>query len=851
MAEANIPQEDLADVNKNEQHRNTVAENQTDITTECNVEKDNTDHGQRNHNNAKENSTENQSIGDVPAEKPIVYRNYGTVVMRPLALRKQYWSTKDIKERFQQTAKGSDVVHKNIGLSHSKNYTIGENLFKRQDIHAAPTRSPGINTNLDVHVEPRKNYSTRSDIADDSIRQGIGNHYSVTENSDINQGIDDTVLGNSSVDHNKDIVTKLDHCQTVEESTEIDQRSYNAEGEYTNENKSISEIQAENVHVNHKNDEADSYGTEDNIGPCPDLYISAEENLNENEGVSDDPAKNANSNDNDEGVRDNDEVVRENQGDNHNNNEAEESRNDNEHNHNVAAENQNGDEINEDALSGPSSQVDPQNEETDKGKKTDDTTENKTEKEAWTQEDIQALLRKAINLHASMKDLRTVIGCGGDVNKPIKSGLYPLHYAAYTDYPECIELLLNSGANVNVTDDIGYTPLHLAARRGNHRSMEVLIENGAIINYCDPGVVIHQTDEKNKLGYTTMEPINLAVQNCHPKCARLLLEKGARPNNKYFMGYEICLAPLDNPECMELLLEFGADPNVFNRCGLSPLMKACKDHHIEAVRKLIKYGADVNAVCPPLFEQKSVLQFAITSGNIVIINILLGKGAKIARQGEYKYSALHTAVMKGRADICRLMLQHGADPNERTDEGATPIMFACSTPELKERREIVQLLLDCGADINAHSPGYSYFDPYLAPLTEYFKCIANTEGFSIVKLMIRNGAIIHFSSCGLDMELKRLRDPFSIVPYVQCLQNNQEMFDFVVSAATKYNPLIIYTNGNIPEGMKDWLIYTATRPRELKHLVRVSLRSQLTPRLPDKVQELPLPPLLKSYLLYR
>jgi hypothetical protein len=381
--------------------------------------------------------------------------------------------------------------------------------------------------------------------------------------------------------------------------------------------------------------------------------------------------------------------------------------------------------------------------------------------------------------------------------------------------------------------------------------METLIENGAIINYCEAGVEIHQTEETNKLGYTTMEPINLAVQNGHPKCARLLLEKGARPNNKYFMGYEVCLAPLENPECLELLLEFGADPNVFNRCGLSPLMKACKDHHIEAVRKLIKYGADVNAICPPLFEQKSVLQFAISSGNIVIINILLGKGAKLPRQGEYRYSALHTAIMKGRADICRLLLQHGADPNEKAEEGATPMMLACSTPELIERREIIQLLLDCGADINAYSPSYSYFDPYLAPLTEYFKCIGKKEGFGIVRLMIRNGAIINFCSSGLDMEMKRLRDPYSIVPYVQCLQDNQPMFEFVVSAAAKYSPLIIYATQNIPEDMKDYLIFTATRPRNLKHLVRATLRSHLTPDLPGKVEELPLPPLLKSYLLFR
>jgi hypothetical protein len=46
---------------------------------------------------------------------------------------------------------------------------------------------------------------------------------------------------------------------------------------------------------------------------------------------------------------------------------------------------------------------------------------------------------------------------------------------------------------------------------------------------------------------------------------RLLLESGAKPDHKYFMGYEINLVPLDHLDCLKILLDFGADPNVFNR----------------------------------------------------------------------------------------------------------------------------------------------------------------------------------------------------------------------------------------------------------------------------------------------
>lgn len=469
-------------------------------------------------------------------------------------------------------------------------------------------------------------------------------------------------------------------------------------------------------------------------------------------------------------------------------------------------------------------------------------------KRTWSPDDIQALLIKAINLRAQIKDIETIIKCGADVNKPISNGLHPLHYAAYTDNVQCVKLLLDAGANVNVTDDIGYTPLHLTARRGNYKSMQILIKHSAIMNFNEPGVEIHHTEEKNKLGYTTTEPVNLAIQNGHADCARLLLENGARPDNKYFMGFEICLVPLDNVECLEVLLKYGANPNVFNRCGLSPLMKASKDHHIDAVRLLVKYGADVNAQCPPLFEQKSVLQLAITSGNIVIINILLDKGARISRYGEYKYNALHTAIIKGRADICCLLLQHGADPLEKTDEGATPLMLACSTLDLKERKEIVELLVACGADINAHAPQYSYFDPYLAPITEYFKNIGNNEDFSIVEILITNGAKVHF--CSSEMDMKRRRDPFSILPYAHCMRSNSAIFHLVLTAADKFNPLAIHLTDNLSEDMKNTLLLMAAQPPELKHLVRKAVHCLLFPKMPEKVKHLPIPNILKSYLLY-
>ena len=461
-------------------------------------------------------------------------------------------------------------------------------------------------------------------------------------------------------------------------------------------------------------------------------------------------------------------------------------------------------------------------------------------------EKIQLLLADAIRYHAPLKDIGIVLKYGADVNGAVRKGLRPLHYAAYHEYIECVYLLLHCGAEVNVTDDIGYTPLHLCARRGNFETMKLLVDNGAKINFFDDEDAPH--DEKT-IEYLTMEPLNLSIQNNNVDCVRLLLDNGARPNNRYFMGHEINLVPLENTGCLLLLLQYGANPNVFNRGGLCPLMKACKEHQIDSARVLINYGADINAQCPPLFEQKSVLQFAIQSGNIVIINLLLQKKARLSRNENYKYSALHSAILKGRADIVELLLKHKAEVDERTEDGGTALMLACATTELKERQEIVDLLIKYGADINARAPSYKFSEPCLSPLTEYLQNIGSTEGFSLLWTLVRNGARIHF--CRQPFGAYRKPDPFCVLHFVHCMKNFPELFEFLVAAGRRFDVLAIHANDSLPDDFKEFLVGIARSPLELKHQCRVLVNDMLLPHIPEKVPLLTLPKLLKSYLLYK
>lgn len=464
----------------------------------------------------------------------------------------------------------------------------------------------------------------------------------------------------------------------------------------------------------------------------------------------------------------------------------------------------------------------------------------------WSPEALLRLLADAITFKSPIEDITLIIRCGADVNGRVKKGLRPLHYAAFVNYVECVKLLVDNGADVNLTDDIGYTPMHICARKGYHNVLSILITNGANLNFCKLGVI--EEDNLNKKdSFMTMAPLNMAIENNHIECARLLLENGASPHHKYFMGYEISLVPLDNLECMELLLSHGADPNVYNRCGVTPLMRACKEHKLSTVKLLLQFNADVNATCPVRFEQRRPIHFAIQAGDVEITEYLLKNGACLSRPNNYKYSPLHEAIVKDNIALCELMLQYQAKVEERTEHGATPLMLACSLVGLKNRRQIVELLLNKNANVNAYSEQVSYIDPYLPPLIEYLKNNGCDIHYDVISLLIKFGAKVSFRGY---LGVVRAKDPFGILHFMHNVFGKKDVCHLLFVAACLYDNDSIKHVNTINVEAKKCLMSYGCRPRELKHLCRLYIRDRMCTGLPEKVKTLPLPSLVKSYLLF-
>src|SRR6267378_6289473 len=141
-------------------------------------------------------------------------------------------------------------------------------------------------------------------------------------------------------------------------------------------------------------------------------------------------------------------------------------------------------------------------------------------------------------------------------------------------------------------------------------------------------------------------------------------------------------------ELAEVFRRHGAMPDVFEASALGDL---------EAVRNLV--GADrglVNAFAADGFYPLGLAAFF---GHRAIVEFLLKNGAdvKTAARNAQKVTALHGAVARRDAEIVKMLLEAGAEPNARQERGFAPLHDAAANGHAA----LVELLLKHGARADA------------------------------------------------------------------------------------------------------------------------------------------------------
>jgi ankyrin repeat protein len=186
-----------------------------------------------------------------------------------------------------------------------------------------------------------------------------------------------------------------------------------------------------------------------------------------------------------------------------------------------------------------------------------------------------------------------------------------------------------------------------------------------------------------------------------------------------------------------LLLYGGSPPE-------SPVADAAMRGDAEAVRALLRSGADVNAAQG---DGMTALHWAAERGDVEMAEVVLAAGANpsaLTRLGDY--TPLHAAAKSGSVGVARALLNAGAEAEARTSTGgATPLHLASGAGHV----EVVEALLEQGVEVDSKEPMWLQ-----TPLM-----FASAGGHtSVVRALLAAGADPAITARVMDMDAREQQD---------------------------------------------------------------------------------------------
>jgi len=146
-------------------------------------------------------------------------------------------------------------------------------------------------------------------------------------------------------------------------------------------------------------------------------------------------------------------------------------------------------------------------------------------------------------------------------------------------------------------------------------------------------------------------------------------------------------------------LENGADVNTTDNSRRSLLLIATNKTNIEMAKLLVKYGADVNQQADNL---DSPFLYAGASGQTELVQLFLQHGARFDVFNRYNGSALIPACERGHIETVKLLANTKNYPIDHVNRlGWTGLMEAIVLGDgSKKYQQIVQILKDAGAKMD-------------------------------------------------------------------------------------------------------------------------------------------------------
>ncbi|MBP6851551.1 MAG: ankyrin repeat domain-containing protein [Rhodoferax sp.] len=146
---------------------------------------------------------------------------------------------------------------------------------------------------------------------------------------------------------------------------------------------------------------------------------------------------------------------------------------------------------------------------------------------------------------------------------------------------------------------------------------------------------------------------------------------------------------VDDEVAVSNLLQRGFDANTVDPKGQHGLIQAFRDKSLKVAETLARWPKTVVEVRTTADE--SPLMFASLDGHLDLAKLLISRGADVNKTG---WAPLHYAATRGHLAVMNLLLENHAYIDASSPNGTTPLMMAAfyGTPSA------VKLLLEAGAD---------------------------------------------------------------------------------------------------------------------------------------------------------
>ena len=151
-------------------------------------------------------------------------------------------------------------------------------------------------------------------------------------------------------------------------------------------------------------------------------------------------------------------------------------------------------------------------------------------------------------------------------------------------------------------------------------------------------------------------------------------------------------------------------------------LEAAEEGNNELIKELIDVGMNVNIKN----NEWTALMIACERCHESVVRLLLENGANVNDKDNNEWTSLMVACVVGHENICHLLLDYGANVNDKNKNGYTALMRACEGGY----ESVVRLLIENKVDINdIDNNGFTAL---------MLSCQEGHE--NIVHLLIENGA---------------------------------------------------------------------------------------------------------------